>query len=255
MSPQGQPLSAHVAGTIRMKCFLSGMPECKLGINDKIVTKDTTAQPPAAVAGKKKRRERRAPIAIDDLTFHQCVKLGTFDTDRTISFIPPDGEFELMKYRTTQDVKLPFRVTPLVQESGNRIDITVNIKGEFEQNLIGQKVEVRIPVPTTTSKVHVHADRGRAKYKPGENAIVWKMKRFTGGRTAQLTAELEQLPHTDKKKWTRSPISLKFEVPYSCSGLEVKYLKILERKLGFDDSTVLKWVRYISNSGSYEIRY
>ena len=37
-------------------------------------------------------------------------------------------EYELMKYRTTQDVKLPFRVTPLVQESGNRIDITINIK-------------------------------------------------------------------------------------------------------------------------------
>jgi AP-2 complex subunit mu-1 len=28
--------------------------------------------------------------------FHQCVKLGKFDMDRTISFVPPDGEFQLM---------------------------------------------------------------------------------------------------------------------------------------------------------------
>ncbi len=37
MSPQGQVLSAHVAGKIVMKSYLSGMPECKFGINDKIV--------------------------------------------------------------------------------------------------------------------------------------------------------------------------------------------------------------------------
>merc|ERR1712121_356217 len=36
MSPQGQVLSAHVAGKIQMKSYLSGMPECKFGINDKI---------------------------------------------------------------------------------------------------------------------------------------------------------------------------------------------------------------------------
>ena len=27
----------------------------------------------------------------------QCVKLSKFETERAISFIPPDGEFELMK--------------------------------------------------------------------------------------------------------------------------------------------------------------
>lgn len=29
-------LSSHVAGKIVMKSYLSGMPECKFGINDKI---------------------------------------------------------------------------------------------------------------------------------------------------------------------------------------------------------------------------
>ena len=37
MSPQGQVLSAHVAGRIIMKSYLSGMPECKFGINDKVL--------------------------------------------------------------------------------------------------------------------------------------------------------------------------------------------------------------------------
>lgn len=32
----GQVLSAHVAGRVVMKSYLSGMPECKFGMNDKI---------------------------------------------------------------------------------------------------------------------------------------------------------------------------------------------------------------------------
>ena len=39
----------------------------------------------------------RAAIAIDDCQFHQCVKLTKFETEHAISFIPPDGEFELMR--------------------------------------------------------------------------------------------------------------------------------------------------------------
>ena len=31
-------------------------------------------------------------VAIDDCTFHQCVKLSKFESERSISFIPPDGE-------------------------------------------------------------------------------------------------------------------------------------------------------------------
>ncbi len=37
LSCPGQVLSAHVAGRIVMKSYLSGMPECKFGINDKII--------------------------------------------------------------------------------------------------------------------------------------------------------------------------------------------------------------------------
>lgn len=33
----GQVLSAHVSGRVVMKSFLSGMPECKFGMNDKLV--------------------------------------------------------------------------------------------------------------------------------------------------------------------------------------------------------------------------
>ena len=35
-------------------------------------------------------------VDLEDMKFHQCVRLARFDNDRTISFIPPDGAFDLM---------------------------------------------------------------------------------------------------------------------------------------------------------------
>jgi AP-1 complex subunit mu len=41
-------------------------------------------------------------VELEDVKFHQCVRLARFENDRTISFIPPDGAFDLMSYRLSQ---------------------------------------------------------------------------------------------------------------------------------------------------------
>ncbi|XP_067951512.1 AP-2 complex subunit mu [Watersipora subatra] len=253
MSPQGQVLSAHVAGRIVMKSYLSGMPECKFGINDKVIMdsrgKTGIDETPKPAAGGK------MSIAIDDCQFHQCVKLNKFETEHSISFIPPDGEYELMKYRTTKDISLPFRVIPLVREVGkSKMEVKVVVKSSFKSNLLAQKVEVRVPTPLNTSGVQVLCMKGKAKYKSSENAIVWKIKRMGGLKECQLSAEIELLNTSDRKKWTRPPISMNFEVPFAPSGFKVRYLKVFESKLNYSDHDVIKWVRYIGRSGLYETR-
>lgn len=55
---------------------------------------------------------------MQDVTFHQCVNLGRFNTEKVVSFVPPDGEFELMKYRCQEGISLPFRVLPIINEMG-----------------------------------------------------------------------------------------------------------------------------------------
>ncbi|KAE8662656.1 AP-2 complex subunit mu [Hibiscus syriacus] len=99
----GSVLRCDVTGKILMKCFLSGMPDLKLGLNDKIgLEKESQLKSRPAKSGK--------TIELDDVTFHQCVNLTRFNSEKTVSFVPPDGEFELMKYRITEGVNLPFRV-------------------------------------------------------------------------------------------------------------------------------------------------
>jgi len=260
MSPQGQVLSAHVSGRVLMKSYLSGMPECKFGMNDKVAIESQLGRKggnmePAIPDSAPKRNTSKTGIAIDDCTFHQCVKLSKFESERSISFIPPDGEYELMRYRTTKDISLPFRVIPLVREVGRtKMEVKVVLKSNYKPSILGQKIEVRIPTPPTTAGVQLICQKGKAKYKTSENAILWRIRRMAGMKECTITAEIELLPVKDSKKWTRPPISLNFEVPFSCSGLKVRYLKVFESKLNYSDQDVVKWVRYISRSGLYETR-
>lgn len=86
----GTVLRSDASGQVMMKAYLSGMPECKFGLNDKVMMEKQGPEGGMARV--------TANVELDDCQFHQCVKLGKFDAERTINFIPPDGEFELMRY-------------------------------------------------------------------------------------------------------------------------------------------------------------
>ncbi len=52
------------------------------------------------------------------MTFHQAVNLGRYEQEKVVSFVPPDGEFELMKYRCQDGIQSPFSVLPVIAEHG-----------------------------------------------------------------------------------------------------------------------------------------
>ncbi|VDP76849.1 unnamed protein product [Schistosoma curassoni] len=117
-----------------MKSYLSGMPECKFGFNDKVSLENKQR----STAGTE---DSSGGIAIDDCQFHQCVKLGRFETEHTISFIPPDGEFELMRYRTT---KVPHQLQiPLPLWDLNRqLHLCANVVWQLELMYVRTKFYV-----------------------------------------------------------------------------------------------------------------
>ena len=79
-------------------------------------------------------------------------------------------------------------------------------------NKTWESTAARIPTPLNTSGVTLICMKGKAKYKASENAIVWKIKRMGGMKESQISAEIELLETETKKKWTRPPISMNFEV-------------------------------------------
>eukprot|EP01068_Selenidium_serpulae_P010316 Selendium_serpulae@DN5430_c0_g1_i2.p1 len=236
-SQTGQILRADVSGEINVNCLLSGMPECKFGVNDKLVTNKT---------GSKLIRSNRG-IVLDDIRCHQCVSLSRFETDRTITFVPPDGQFRLMEYRITENINLPFQVFPVVQQKGRtRIECSVKVKSTFAKTLNANDVVVRIPVPKNTAKATMSTiNAGKAKFEPTESAIVWRIRRFPGQADYTLYAEVDLVPTVGDSHWVRPPIGVEFQIPsgnYSASGLAVRFLIIQEKS----NYKLLKWIRYIT---------
>ena len=128
-------------------------------------------------------------------------------------------------------------------------------------------------------------------YAPEKSAIVWKIKQFGGGKEFLMRAELglPSVKGDDEhgggmtggfggsmggvrgEGKSRRPINVKFEIPYfTTSGIQVRYLKIIEPKVSCIACTVrtyheltriqqlqypsLPWVRYITQSGDIAVR-
>jgi AP-2 complex subunit mu-1 len=242
MSSTGQVLRSEILGRVMMKALLSGMPECKFGLNDKLIMeKEGNSNSTNAAGG----------VELDDCSFHRCVRLGKFETDRTITFIPPDGEFELMRYRVAS-ASQPFRLLPNIVEV-NKLTLTVNLKisADFPEDKKAVGVIVRIPMPPTAASATFQSGKGRAKYEPGQRALVWRIGGFQGQTEYNLDAVVTLLPSTREKQWTRPPISVDFQIPmWSASGVQVRFLKVYEKN-SYQHN---KWVKYLTKAGEYQVK-
>jgi AP-1 complex subunit mu len=249
VAANGTVLHSEIQGAVRMKSFLSGMPELKLGLNDKMMFEATG----------KGNQARGKSVELEDIKFHQCVRLARFENDRTISFIPPDGEFDLMTYRLNTHVKPLIWVEAVVEpHKGSRIEYMIKTRSQFKAKSVANNVEIIIPVPSDVDSPSFKSSVGNVTYLPDKDAVVWKIKQFHGGREYLMRAHFG-LPSISaggdqagkKENSWKKPIAVKFEIPYfTTSGIQVRYLKIIE-KSGYQ---ALPWVRYITANGDYQLR-
>jgi len=247
VAANGTLLRSEILGSLKMRSYLSGMPELKLGLNDKLLFEATGRRTGGRGLGKGKA------VEMEDIKFHQCVRLARFENDRTISFIPPDGEFELMSYRLNTQVKPLIWIEAVVEpHSHSRIEYMIKAKSQFKQRSTANNVEIIIPVPPDADTPTFKTSIGTAKYAPERDAIVWTIKQFHGGKEYLMRAHfgLPSVSNEEEKK-DKPPITVKFEIPYfTVSGIQVRYLKIIE-KSGYQ---ALPWVRYITQNGDYQLR-
>jgi AP-1 complex subunit mu len=195
---------------------------------------------------------------MEDVKFHQCVRLARFESDRTISFIPPDGEFELMS----------------------------KVKGQFKRRSTANNVEIFVPVPddADSPKFRVRRARGCGRRERScaagvdghravragqvvlrvEDQAAWRRARLYDARALRpplrpprygppsLLLTLTDARADAESAEKRPPITVRFEIPYfTVSGIQVRYLKVVE-KSGYQ---ALPWVRYITQNGDdYSLR-
>lgn len=245
VAAKGTVLHSEILGAVKMKSYLSGMPELKLGLNDKVMFE---------VTGKTTQVKGKS-VDLEDIKFHQCVRLARFENDRTISFIPPDGEFDLMTYRLNTHVKPLIWVEAVVEpHRGSRIEYMIKTKSQFKSRSVANNVEIVIPVPPDGDSPSFKCSVGNVTYLPDRDVIVWNIKQFHGSREYIMRAHfgLPSISSDEVREnaW-KAPIAVKFEIPYfTVSGIQVRYLKVFE-KSGYQ---ALPWVRYITANGDYQLR-
>lgn len=123
---------------------------------------------------------------MEDVKFHQCVRLSRFENDRTISFIPPDGEFELMSYRLNSPVKpLIWAEASVESYRGSRIEYMVKVRGQFKRRSTANNVEIYVPVPDDADSPKFRANSGSVVYMPEKSAFCWKLKQLVSHPSCQ----------------------------------------------------------------------
>ena len=237
----GTVLSSQVLGSVIMRSYLSGMPTVTLGLNDKVVLENS---------GK----DISNSVEMDDLKFHQCVDKKMFENDRTIQFIPPDGEFELMSYRLDMQLRPLISVEVTIKnKSDTHIEYSAKAKTNFKNRSVANNVSIYIPVPLDIQNATFKTSVGSVIYLSDREDLLWNIKKFEGQTELNMVCSF-QVPTVridDPNKHLKRPIQVSFEIPYfTVSGLQVRYLKITEKS----NYEAVPWVRYLTKNGNYSIR-
>lgn len=240
VSQEGETLSSEIEGSIRLNVRLSGMPELRVSVNDKLLLGSSSRQGKA--------------VELEDIKLHQCVKLNSFETSRLIQFIPPDGKFVLMSYRLNKRIAPLVVVTSnVVRHGSSRVEIFCNAKTTWKKTGVATFVEILIPIPSDADSPEAWCSHGMICYTPELNALVWTLRNVSGKQefSGRTQFHLPSVRSSDVTAKARLPIVVKFEIPYFVpSGFSIRYVKITEKS----NYAALPWVRYLTTSGDYQIR-
>lgn len=251
----GRATVSDIDGAIQMKSYLSGNPELRLALNEELVI----GSAPTNTFGV---------VAVDDCNFHECIRLEEFEASRVLALRPPDGEFTVMNYRISGEFRAPFRVFPFVSiVSEYLVEVILKIRCDIPETNHGANIVVTMPVPKNTSSASWTHGTAQGVKKSSKDPyaghsvafdqktkqIKWSIKKLPGGSEVSVNCKL--VLDTSASGGLRrevGPVTMEFEVPmYNVSGLQVRYLRILESSKKYNP---YRWVRYITKSSSYVCR-
>lgn len=251
----GYILTSEIDGTIQMKSYLTANPEIRLALNEDLgIGPNGTSGFGPEYGGS----GGLGMVLLDDCNFHESVRLDDFDLDRTLTLVPPDGEFSVMNYRMTQEFKPPFKVYPMVEDAGPfKVEVVLKVRADFPASTNANSVVLRLPVPKSTVRVSCELEQGAVgqstDFRESTKLLEWTLKKVAGGAEhvlrAKVTLSQERLANVKKET---GPVNMTFSIPmYNSSRLQVRYLQIMKKSKTYNP---YRWVRYVTHANSYVIR-
>jgi AP-3 complex subunit mu len=241
----GDVISSDVSGSIQAQSHLSGVPDLLLTFKD--------------------------PQVIDDCSFHPCVRYGRYEMDQVVSFVPPDGSFELMRYRVRNTAARMFHPPILVHPQwsygdastvgesstlNGRVNITLTVRSVsslvFSSSrrgpMVVEDVAVTIPFPRAVRTANLTVSMGQVIYDEAQKVARWTIGKLDGQKKPQLQGTM--VLEGSRKPAEEQNLSLNWKIPLaSVSGLSVSGLSLTG-----ESYNVYKGVRNITKSGRFQVR-
>ena len=234
----GAVVARDVSGSIQCQSHLSGVPDLLLTFKD--------------------------PTLIDDCSFHPCVRYARFEQDQVISFVPPDGNFELMRYRIHAEQARNFcpplychaqwsyaaatEATPsssgleihstaqptktgrIVLQAGTTTLSNLIFSQSHKGPLVVEDVAVTIPFPKQTrSTSGFTVNMGSVIYDEAGKVARWTLGKMDASKKASLSCSFTMLVdgNEDGDSSSTPNLSIFWKVPLaSVSGLSVSGLSV-----------------------------
>jgi len=251
----GNVISFDVAGSIQVQSQLSGVPDLLLSFKD--------------------------PGVIDDCSFHPCVRYSRFENDQVVSFVPPDGHFQLMRYRvkpsvTYQGFSPPILCLPKLSygksstggtaNSGDSkltgsVVVDISVRSISSLFYLSQKkgaveiedVSVTIPFHRCVNTANLSANMGQVIYDEASKVAKWVIGSLDEKKRPQLTGTMSldtDGTNAHKRSDENPQLSVTWKIPLSSlSGLSVGGLNITN-----ETYKPYKGVRNIAKSGRFQVR-
>lgn len=221
----GSTVFAEIQGYIDCCIKLSGMPDLSLSFMN--------------------------PRLLDDVSFHPCVRFKRWETERILSFVPPDGNFRLMSYHVTSQsvVAIPIYVRQnLSLKSGEqgRLDITVGPKSSMGRTVEGVKLEILLPKSVVTCALV--ASQGKYTFDQTTKILYWEVGRI----------DISKLPNIRGTVSVAAGATLEsnpsINVQFTISQLAVSGLKVNRLDMYGEKYKPFKGVKYLTKAGKFQIR-
>ena len=256
LSAQGSVISSDVSGSIQAQSNLSGVPDLILTFNDANL--------------------------IDDCSFHPCVRYSRFEKDKVVSFVPPDGPFELMRYRVSRDssgnastahpCNMPIQVLPQISY-GKHLGSNSDVQGSISLSvtarsisslifsssrrgpLVIEDVSIIIPFPKFVRTASLNVTAGNIIYDEAGKIAKWVIGKLDEKKRPQLNGTMiledgNEDMDISMEDGEQPPLLVTWKILLaSVSGLNVSGLSVTG-----ENYKPYKGVRNITRSGTFQIR-
>uniref|UniRef100_A0ABI7ZZT5 AP-3 complex subunit mu-1 n=1 Tax=Felis catus TaxID=9685 RepID=A0ABI7ZZT5_FELCA len=189
----------------------------------------------------------------DDVSFHPCIRFKRWESERVLSFIPPDGNFRLISYRVSSQnlVAIPVYVKHCISFKENsscgRFDITIGPKQNMGKTIEG--ITVTVHMPKVVLNMNLTPTQGSYTFDPVTKVLTWDVGKITPQKLPSLKG-LVNLQSGAPKPEENPSLNIQFKIQQlAISGLKVNRLDMYGEKY-----KPFKGVKYVTKAGKFQVR-